>query len=134
MPFYKRDDEQLLIAPNYVSGPNFQLEATLKDTYTYPVQGWYWFNTLDDALSSPSLKSSAASAVTMRQARLAMLQKGVLDQVEAAITAAGKTAQITWTSSSMVEKTNPFVTMIGKQALGWTDEFITELFNLAASL
>ena len=134
MPFYKRDGEQLLTAESSVSGPGFALEAAQKDTYEYPVQGWYWFDNLDQALAAPQLKSSAAVVkVPMQFAQLAMLEKNVLDAVEAAIAGLGREAQISWSRAVEVERTHPLIEVVGKQVLGWTDPFIDELFALAAA-
>ena len=71
------------------------------------------------------------TTVSMRQARLALLQEGELDDVEALITT--REQHIWWDFSPNVEKYNPFVIQI-KNALGWTDEYLTHLFELAASL
>lgn len=46
--FYKAATE-LLFAPNRVQHKDFLLEKEQKDTYTYPTQGWYWFDTLVEA-------------------------------------------------------------------------------------
>lgn len=48
MSFYKLDGE-LLEGPNFVYGPTFTLLKEQKDTYTYPVDGWYWFDTKEEA-------------------------------------------------------------------------------------
>lgn len=44
--FYKWDTEQLewLWGPNRVMNTNYVLERELKDTYIYPVDGWYWYD------------------------------------------------------------------------------------------
>ena len=44
--FYKWDDEQQewLYGPNKVTNINYVLEKELKDTYAYPVDGWYWYD------------------------------------------------------------------------------------------
>lgn len=47
--FYKNNFGELLYGPTFVSGPGFDINLENKDTYTYPVQGWYWFDTLDQA-------------------------------------------------------------------------------------
>lgn len=50
--FYKKtDEEQVVMGPNYVLGPydSFSLYREHKDTYTYPVEGWYWFNSEEEA-------------------------------------------------------------------------------------
>lgn len=46
--FYKLDGD-LLYGPNFVYGPTYELLASNKDTYIYPVEGWYWFDTLEEA-------------------------------------------------------------------------------------
>jgi hypothetical protein len=48
--FYKKDIE-ILYAPNLVYNVNYTLNADLKDDYTYPVDGWYWFDTIELAYS-----------------------------------------------------------------------------------
>tara|TARA_R110000868_G_scaffold283664_1_gene544097 strand:+ start:287 stop:466 length:180 start_codon:yes stop_codon:yes gene_type:complete len=42
--FYKFEDDNWLYAPNGVYGPTFTLLIELKDTYTYPVDGWNWYD------------------------------------------------------------------------------------------
>lgn len=46
--FYKLDGS-LMYAQHWVRSANYELNAQLKDTYNYPVQGWYWFDTLEEA-------------------------------------------------------------------------------------
>lgn len=43
--FYKADNGILLYAPEQVSGPDYDLFSYARDTYTYPVHGWTWFDT-----------------------------------------------------------------------------------------
>jgi hypothetical protein len=40
--FYKLDG-QLLYGPNFVLNAQYELRKEQKDSYTYPVDGWYWF-------------------------------------------------------------------------------------------
>jgi hypothetical protein len=47
--FYKNNFGELIYGPNFVCGPGFNLEKELKNTYTYPVNGFYWFDSLEDA-------------------------------------------------------------------------------------
>ena len=48
--FYKPDSTiGLLYAPNEVLSPTYQLLAVSSSLYNYPVNGWYWFNTLESA-------------------------------------------------------------------------------------
>ena len=43
--FYKLDGETVLYAQNAVYNAEYQLYRADKDTYEYPVHGWYWFDT-----------------------------------------------------------------------------------------
>jgi hypothetical protein len=42
--FYKLDGEVLLHGPNFVLHANYELYREQHDTYTYPVDGWHWFD------------------------------------------------------------------------------------------
>ena len=39
----------LIHGHNWVRGPDFELRSETKDTYSYPVDGWYWFDSLEEA-------------------------------------------------------------------------------------
>lgn len=77
------------------------------------------------------------AAVTMRQARLALLQSGLLAQVNSAVSAMpgaeGEAARIEWEFSATVERHRPLVESLGV-ALGLTDTQLDDLFRLAATL
>lgn len=47
--FYKNDEGMLLYGPNYVLGGGFSLFKEQKDSYEYPIWGWKWFNSEEDA-------------------------------------------------------------------------------------
>jgi hypothetical protein len=49
--FYKFDGETLRFAPSSVYAPNFTLLLSLRESYSYPVMGWRYFPTLEDAES-----------------------------------------------------------------------------------
>lgn len=46
--FYKLDGE-LLYGPNFVLNASYELRKETKDQYSYPVDGWYWFNSEEEA-------------------------------------------------------------------------------------
>jgi hypothetical protein len=48
--FYKKDNEELFYAPNIVDENGFVLIAQDKDQYEYPVNGWVWFDSEEEAL------------------------------------------------------------------------------------
>jgi len=47
--FYKIESGTLLHAPNKVTDKDYILKIADKDTYTYPIHGWSWFATLEEA-------------------------------------------------------------------------------------
>ena len=69
--------------------------------------------------------------LTMRQARLALLDVGLLDEVEAAITAPSD--RIWWDYSTTVERNHPLVDAV-LGAVGKTESEIDEMFIDAALL
>ena len=69
--------------------------------------------------------------VTMRQARLELLSRDLLDDVDAVIAVAGRAAQIEWEYASTVDRDN-FVIAVVQQQQGMTDEQIDDLFREAA--
>lgn len=70
-------------------------------------------------------------SVTPRQARLALLNAGLLTQVEAAVNAAGGATKITWDYATQVNRGDALITSIGA-ALNLTSEQIDALFVYAA--
>ena len=46
--FYKLDAD-LLFGPNFVLSANYELRRDTKDQHTYPIDGWYWFDTEAEA-------------------------------------------------------------------------------------
>jgi hypothetical protein len=50
--FYKKDNEELFYAPNIVEGNGFVLVAQDKDQYEYPVDGWVWFDSEEEAITT----------------------------------------------------------------------------------
>jgi hypothetical protein len=47
--FYKKDNDSLLYAPNWVQSKDYTLIRSDKDKYSYPIDGWSWF---DDAATA----------------------------------------------------------------------------------
>lgn len=136
MPFYKRQSEELLVAPNFVFSQEYSLKSEDKDTYTYPVDGWYWFDTLDKAIEFMAKKTDN-QVVTMRQARLALLKVGLLNNVDLAISNLpspyNEEAKIEWEFASEVSRNNPLIAAMANE-LGMTETQLDELFSLAATL
>lgn len=49
--FYKKEETEILFAPNIVNGPNYMLVVSDKDTYEYPVDGWIYADSFDGAIA-----------------------------------------------------------------------------------
>jgi hypothetical protein len=85
----------------------------------------------------PLAQNQVPAKVTMRQARLALLQGGYLPTVNTLVASipgpTGDEARVTWDYSSDVERTNPLVAQIAA-ALPLTSAQVDDLFILAASL
>lgn len=84
-----------------------------------------------------NLDPGPPSVVTMRQARLALLDQGLLSNVDAAIASLAEPqksqVQIEWEYSQTVERERPFVVLLGS-ALGLSDAELDDLFMLAVTL
>ena len=78
---------------------------------------------------------SAVTVISMRQARLALLEAGLLDQVEAALAAIEdplmrQRAQIEWEYAAEVRRDSPWVVAIA-EALELSPEALDTLFTAA---
>ena len=104
------------------------------DTQIDGVLGVYvqadWETMRDDEMRA---RNPVPQQVTMRQARLELLKRALLDDVEAVITAAEREAQIQWEYASDVERSNPVIVIVQQQH-GMTDAEIDDLFREAAKL
>ena len=104
------------------------------DTQIDGVLGVYvqadWETMRDDEMRA---RNPVPQQVTMRQARLELLKRALLDDVEAVITTAGREAQIQWEYASVVERSNPVIAIVQQQQ-GMTDAQIDDLFREAAKL
>lgn len=49
--FYKREDgaDTLLHGPNFVLNMDYELRAEAHAQHEYPVDGWYWFDSEEEA-------------------------------------------------------------------------------------
>lgn len=96
--------------------------------------GWHWdgaktFDPNPPVAVAPGIPQS----VTPRQARLALLGAGLLDQVTTSVNSAGGATLITWEYASVFLRTDPLITQIGA-SLNLTDAQIDALFVQAATL
>ena len=89
-----------------------------------------WEQMREDELRA---RNPVPQQVTMRQARLALLGAGLLDDVEMVIAAAGREAQLEWEYAAVVDRSNHAVAIVQQQQ-ALTDTYIDDLFREAAKL
>ena len=116
-----------------------EAQAAYPDAVCVPADtgsiGWLWDG---ETLSAPPPEPpSVPSAVTMRQARLALLGAGLLDDIDAAINGLPspqkEAARIEWEYSQEVQRHNGFVSVLAPM-LGLTEAQTDALFIAAAGL
>lgn len=135
MPFYKLAGTELLEGGGRVAGPGFDLQESLKNTYTYPVFGWMWHPDRTTALEEMVLKkNSGVLTVSMRQAQLALNHYTWLDEVEAVVAGGGLELQISWRTAPDVERTNPLVNYVLGTLMGKSEQEIDAVFQFALTL
>ena len=116
-----------------------EAQAVYPDAVCLPADtgsiGWLWDG---EILAAPPPEPAAIpAAVTMRQARLALLGAGLLANIEAAIDALPspqkEAARIEWEYSQEVQRHNGFVSVLAPM-LGLTEAQTDALFLQAATL
>ena len=130
--FYKKIEDEILKGEN-INTPLVTLKAEDKDSYTYPQDGWYWFNSFDEALAFfAGLKNS--NSITMRQARLVLLNAGLLELVDNAIaTGSDEVLKVEWEYATEVRRDwSNLISMA--LTLGITEEQLDNLFIEASKL
>jgi hypothetical protein len=137
-----------------VRNPQYNAAGTIDMEMEHPTFGWIPFTASPDDseqhgrelyaqalagelgpvapyVAPPSPPPVIPTSVTMRQARLALLGAGLLDQVNAAIT--DPAAQIEWEYATTVERNSPLVQNLSI-GLGLTEEQLDSLFTTASTL
>lgn len=144
--FYRRDGDHIHSAVG-VHSPAFSLDEDSHADHSYPVDGWYWFSTLDEALVGLP-RDRTNQAVLAWQARYLLATKPAATEGPlAAITGANLLEQIDAFTSQMLdapalEKFNGATTWQRSDSLliqlselaGMDDAAIDELFDAAAKI
>lgn len=102
-------------------------EVALRDGVESVAGGWCW------KWKTETVTPDVPFAVSMRQARLALLAAGLLDDVEAAVQAAGQAAQIEWEYAAEVQRTSSLISAL-TPALGLTEQQVDDLFIAAGAI
>jgi len=115
MPYYKRDNDTLMTA-QAVYAPGFELTADNRPAE--PVDGWMWFDSLEDAaraiMSAPV--AGVPQVVTKRQGRAQLKAEGLLAAVEGFMATLEKDhiARMAYEDSSEWSRRDPnFLMMLG---------------------
>jgi len=128
MSFYKRDGEELLVAPNFVRAPGYDLFADQKDTYTYSVDGWAWYDTLDAAMANMQTVLLSISPV---QAKIILHRYNLLDIANTVVAAADVETQLAWSSATGFSRNSAILNNMAT-VLGLTSEQLDTMFAEAA--
>lgn len=93
-----------------------------------PIKGWTEY-TGDWPIPQPEPPVIIPESVSMRQARLILLQYGILAQIDAAVKTLGGAAEIEWEYASEVRRDNPLV-----GAMGLSESELDAMFLAASQL
>lgn len=80
-----------------------------------------------------NISQSKVKSVTMRQARLALLNTGLLDAVNSAITSGDDVHKIEWEFAATIDRNSPLVISLSS-GLGLTEDQVDSLFLEASRL
>lgn len=128
--FYKKIENEILNGEN-ISTPLVTLKVEDKDSYEYPQDGWYWFDTFDEALGYFA-SADVGTILTPRQARWVLLDEGLLDAVED-IVKLNRKHEIYWEYATEIRREDTILLQLAT-ALGITDEKLDEMFIKGAKL
>lgn len=128
--FYKKIENEILNGEN-ISTPLVTLKVEDKDSYEYPQDGWYWFDTFDEALGYFS-SANVGTILTPRQARWVLLDEGLLDAVED-IVKLNRKHEIYWEYATEIRREDTILLHLAT-ALGITVEKLDEMFIKGAKL
>lgn len=136
MPYYKRQGNSLMMAPEFVSGPGFELSHENRTNETYPTDGWYWFDTLDEAFVALTVDTPR---ITRAQAKAWLILNGLIDQVQPLIDAIPDPVQRAlvqndWDERLHFEADNPTLVALATGLGRGSEEEIQQMFKEAALL
>lgn len=98
--------------------------------YRFSNGAWVVENVVEAVKESGEEVNTIYPVVSMRQARLALEQQGILTLVENLINSKGRPAQIEWEYSTHIERNHPLVLEFINE-LGMTEAQMDRLFTLA---
>lgn len=126
--------KDIVMVPQPEHNPEIEkLERTVTETTDTITYGWTITPKTQEELDADVVNWRMFADATMRQARLALKQQGLLATVQANIDALPEDSQIEWEYSARVERKSPLVASLGA-ALGLTETELDDLFKLAITL
>lgn len=114
--FYKADGTFLLYGPGPIYGPNFTLTRELKDTYTYPVEGWTWYESSQEAITAlglPIQGVNGSNVIKTAYLKAALAEIDKLDLVNSSVT--DPVLKTLWENATEIKRTDPDVIQIAQQ-------------------
>lgn len=61
--FYLQNGQGFIFAPNFVVNSQYQLHRETHDQHEYPVDGWYWFDSEEEARAAFGLPPAPPTEV-----------------------------------------------------------------------
>jgi hypothetical protein len=129
--FFKKDDNGI-ISTEYAETPSAVLSEATKGEHTYPVDGWYLFTSLDEAIAFYAGKQYTDS-ITPRQVRLQLTAIGLRKAVEDYVSASSQDVKDWWEFSTSIERNSPLLISVAIQ-LGLSSEQLDQFFTDASKL
>jgi len=130
-----------VVTPEGVFGP-YSVVAVMDDRYRcdgadlpFTVVGQGTVSPAQDGDFNPIVTTDhvVPRSITARQARIILLQAGLLDSVNQAVAASNEATRIEWEFSTEVQRNWPTLKTMA-QALGWTDQQLDDLFIAGSKL
>jgi len=97
--FYRVIEGQIQYAPNRVASPTILLKKQDKDTYNYPVEGWYWFDTYEAAEQA---FSGSVENYSLLQTRINQMENACREYLELKGDLSGNSGRIHSTAAPMI--------------------------------
>ena len=115
---------------------NLETQVAFRDGCEFVNGGWqYKWGVRNLTLEEieANRKAKVPQVVAIRQAKLALFEADLLDDIEAAMTQADRKTQIEWEYATEFRRDWPALIAM-QPVLGLTDQQVDDLFTLAASL
>jgi hypothetical protein len=137
--FYKRDPSgELLYGLSLALPGGIEMDAEHHAEYTYPVQGWTWYD--DGDLAARVLSDSVPNSVTALQALVVLSRmasptepgRSFYDSINDYCLAQGGVITLAWQRTTEFTRSGVTVNKVLKEVFNQTDEQIDEFFKQSA--